>query len=55
MKGSLVPVEREYERFLVKAERAAGSVRMIFLGEVNLDQPRVIFYAISLIIDLEGA
>jgi len=55
LKGSLVPVEREYERFLVKAERAAGSVRMIFLGEVNLDQPRVIFYAISLIIDLEGA
>jgi DNA polymerase epsilon subunit 2 len=41
MKGSLVPVEREYERFLVKAEKAAGSVRMIFLGEVNLDQPRV--------------
>ena len=43
MKGSLVPVEREYERFLVKAERAAGSVRMIFVGEVNLDQPRVMY------------
>ena len=41
LKGSLVPVEREYERFLVKAERAAGSVRMIFAGELNLDQPRV--------------
>ena len=42
VKGGLVPVEQEYEKFLVKAERAAGSLRMIFLGEVNLDQPRVI-------------
>jgi DNA polymerase epsilon subunit 2 len=41
LKGGLVPVEREYEKFLVKAERAAGSVRMVFAGELNLDQPRV--------------
>jgi DNA polymerase epsilon subunit 2 len=41
VKGSIVPVEREYEKFLVKAERAAGGVRMVFAGELNLDQPRV--------------
>jgi len=41
VKGGLVPVEREYEKFLVKAERAAGGIRMIFAGELNLDQPRV--------------
>ena len=41
VKGGLVPVEREYEKFLVKAERAAGGVRMVFAGELNLDQPRV--------------
>jgi hypothetical protein len=37
-----VPVEREYEKFLVKAERVAGSIKMVFAGELNLDQPRVI-------------
>ena len=41
VKGGLVPVEREYEKFLVKAERAAGGIRMVFAGELNLDQPRV--------------
>jgi DNA polymerase epsilon subunit 2 len=41
VKGSIVPVEREYEKFLVKAERAAGAVKMVFAGELNLDQPRV--------------
>ena len=41
LKGGLVPVEQEYEKFLVKAERAAGGVRMIFAGELNLDHPRV--------------
>jgi DNA polymerase epsilon subunit 2 len=41
VKGGLVPVEREYEKFLVKAERAAGSIKMVFAGELNLDQPRV--------------
>lgn len=41
LKGGLIPVEREYEKFLVKAERAAGSVKMVFAGELNLDQPRV--------------
>jgi DNA polymerase epsilon subunit 2 len=42
MKGGIVPVEKEYEKFLVKAERAAGSVRMVFAGELNLDQPKVL-------------
>jgi len=42
LKGGLVPVEKEYERFLVKAERAAGSVRMVFAGELNLDRPCVL-------------
>lgn len=42
MKGGIVPVEREYEKFLIKAERAAGGIRMVFVGEVNLDQPRVL-------------
>jgi len=41
VKGGIVPVEREYEKFLVKAERAAGGTRMVFAGELNLDQPRV--------------
>ena len=41
VKGGLVPVEREYEKFLVKAERAAGSVKLVFAGELNLDEPRV--------------
>ena len=41
VKGGIVPVEKEYEKFLVKAERAAGGVRMVFAGELNLDQPRV--------------
>src|SRR5579859_970586 len=43
MKGGVVPMEKEYEKFLVKAERAAGGVRMVFAGELNLDQPRVPF------------
>lgn len=42
LKGGLVPVEKEYERFLVKAEKAAGSVRMVFAGELNLDRPCVL-------------
>lgn len=43
VKGGVVPVEREYEKFLVKAERAvAGGIRMVFAGELNLDQPRVL-------------
>jgi len=42
VKGGLVPVEREYEKFLVKAERAAGGIRIVFAGELNLDQPRVL-------------
>jgi DNA polymerase epsilon subunit 2 len=41
LKGGIVPVEREYEKFLLKAERAAGSIRFIFAGELNLDNPRV--------------
>lgn len=41
LRGGLVPVEREYEKFLVKAERVAGSIKMVFAGELNLDQPRV--------------
>jgi DNA polymerase epsilon subunit 2 len=54
MKGGIVPVEREYEKFLVKAERAAGGVRMVFAGELNLDQPRVIPSSSSLTLDFES-
>jgi hypothetical protein len=51
VKGGLVPVEREYEKFLVKAERAAGGIRTIFAGELNLDQPRVRPFRSKLMID----
>jgi hypothetical protein len=42
VKGGIVPVEKDYEKFLIRAERAAGGIRMIFAGELNLYKPRVL-------------
>jgi DNA polymerase epsilon subunit 2 len=54
IKGGIVPVEKEYEKFLIKAEKAAGPIRMIFVGEINLDQPRVFSFLSNLTIDSES-
>jgi DNA polymerase epsilon subunit 2 len=51
LKGGIVPVEREYEKFLVKAEKAAGAIRFVFAGELNLDHPQVNLPRSALILD----